>query len=718
MVGRFRLSTAASKLRKPGKQVGDALYLHCSAIGSRNSRRVAAVDSAVRLAGIGRQAFNVVKLRGKDLRRISLLAYQGFDLSPFPALLDSWTVDLTAKSASHRSYRASRNPPILHRKELLLPLDDPRRKAFGDLTEALENRGLFIDPKSIGFRRQWETRLREARIAIVNHEVVDVAGADSSATETGRPVARHRTAISRPGLSAPMKALDRHGFLNGNYTLFDYGCGRGGDLAALAAAGIPACGWDPYFAPDAPLKASDLVNLGFVLNVIEEPQERTEVLQAAYKLARRLLSIAVMTSGRMPSGQLLPHRDGFLTTRGTFQRSFSQQELRTLVEGSIGEEAIAVGPGVFFVFRDKVLEQRFLDRRRRRSPAPAPFRTTVPPVDRRPVARAEALLEENRELVDSMWQRALELGRLPHLDELQSELGHEILARLGSLAKATRLACAVHDGDDLAGTAQARTDDLTLYFALNLFGNRQRYRELPLELQRDVRAFFGSYANAQSCARKLLFSLADPEVLEAVSAEAQADGVGHFDGMGSIQVDSRLLDHLPIELRAYVGCAEQLYGDISEADLVRLKLGSRKVTLLKYHHYEVSPLPLLRERVKIDLRRQRIRIHDYGRRGPAYLLYMKSLYMDESLPGFSVQRAFDKKLASLGLLRPEAPDPPWSEFARILWQRRLAIRGYDIVPIRESTLSDNPGHGVRAQTTPAPRRTEPLSNHGSVDHRK
>lgn len=674
------MKARSSTLRSSGKRVGDALYLHISAIRPQDTRKARAIDAAVRLACIGPQAFNVVKLSRKDPHRVSLLAYQAFDASPFPALLDSWTVNAKDGTCSHRSYRTSRNPPILHRKELLLPLEDPRRTAFAELTETLESHGLFADAKSIGFKRQWETRLRDAGIAIVNHKVIDASQDEPDDGRPAAPIVRFRTAISRNRLSTPMQALNRHGFLDGRYTVFDYGCGRGDDIAALVAAGVTASGWDPHFAPETPQHESDLVNLGFVLNVIEDPRERCEVVRAAFALVRRVLSVAVIPAGREGTSQLRPHGDGFLSSRGTFQKYFTQQQIRSLIKDAIDEVAIPLAPGVFFVFRDKALEQRFLERRCRRNRDIPSLRRARPPTKRNAPKRADALLEENQELVEAVWERAVELGRPPHPDELQEEIGREILARLGSIEKAVRLTLAVSETTTLERAAQARADDLALYFAMNLFGNRKRYRELPAELQRDVRAFFGSYANAEASARSLLFSLGDASVLQEASSQAQAEGVGHFDGVRSIKLDARLLDRLPTRLRAYIGCAEQLYGDIGDADLVKIHIASRKLSLLKYWDYNDSPLPVLRERVKIDLRRQEIRFFGYGTGERRSLLYLKSRYMADNQPGYRRQRAFDTRLASFGLLPLEGPNPTLSEFVRLLSERGLAVQGFDIVP--------------------------------------
>ena len=73
---------------------------------------------------------------------------------PFPALATSWLVDLDAGTVGYRTYADSLNSPILQRKELLLPADDPRRKAWAALTAAGESVGLFDDPRRIGSQRQ------------------------------------------------------------------------------------------------------------------------------------------------------------------------------------------------------------------------------------------------------------------------------------------------------------------------------------------------------------------------------------------------------------------------------------------------------------------------------------------------------------------------------------------------------------------------------------
>lgn len=56
--------------------------------------------------------------------------------------------------------------------------------------------------------------------------------------------------------------------------VFDYGCGRGDDIAGLNEIGIQCTGWDPHYASENSISNADVVNLGFVVNVIEDPAER------------------------------------------------------------------------------------------------------------------------------------------------------------------------------------------------------------------------------------------------------------------------------------------------------------------------------------------------------------------------------------------------------------------------------------------------------------
>ena len=674
-----RAETLTDRTVRSGKQVGGALYLHVSALEGASETRRRAVDRAAHLAGIADSAFNVVKIQGKSPTRVSLLAYEDFDQNPFPALLEGWTVDLKEKRSVRRSYRNSGNPPILHRKELLLAADDPRRDTFARLTDELERRGLFEKPHLIGFRRQWERRLADAGICVRGHLVTDEATGSQSRTETQQSVNRHRTAISRNKLSVPMQALARHGFLTGDHSVFDYGCGRGDDLSILIDAGVQAKGWDPHYSVEKCLEESDIVNLGYVLNVIEDPDERVETLQAAFRLTKQVLAISVLVLGKADTSGLRRYRDGFLTGAGTFQKYFSQEQIRWLIERATQQEPVAVGPGLFFVFRDKIVEQRFLEKRHHRPRNVSNLLRASPLRSEVRTSRSEALLEQNREVVEAMWSKALELGRLPHLDELGPSLRRELVERLGSVRKTAKLAAMEYDTDALEQQRKARIEDLAVYFGLNLFSKRRRYRELPLELQRDIKAFFGSYARADETGQDLLYSLGDPKVIYDAALEASSQGVGFLDGMHSLQLDGRLLDRLSGPLRAFIGCGEQIYGEIKDVDLVKIHIQSSKLTLLRYDNYDLVPLPRLRDGVKINLREQDVRFFQVDNTRRPKLLYMKSRYMAADLEGYERQKAFDDQFRALGLFDLDHGRPAIDELIAGLRSANLVVRGFEFV---------------------------------------
>src|SRR6266849_2811355 len=100
-------------------------------------------------------------------------------------------------------------------------------------------------------------------------------------------ILRHRTAIRRYAHSRPIALARAHGLIVQGRSLLDYGCGLGGDVQMLRDAAIEAEGWDPHYRPDTTIRGADCVNLGYVLNVIEDAGERERTLRTAFDLATR-----------------------------------------------------------------------------------------------------------------------------------------------------------------------------------------------------------------------------------------------------------------------------------------------------------------------------------------------------------------------------------------------------------------------------------------------
>ncbi len=663
-----------------GKRMPDGVYAHVEALPSLPDELRAAVDAARALAELDGEAFQVVKF-AREGWRLSLLAYPGFFAEPFPALAAGWVVDLGARSVTRRSYAVDGNPPILHRKELLLPPAHPRARDFAELTAAAERLGLFADTRAIGTRRPWEARLARLGVRLDGHRLVERAR--EAAPEA--PVQRHRTALQRYSLSTPMQALFRHGYLDGRHRVFDYGCGRGDDVRLLAELGVDAAGWDPHFAAGEEKREAEVVNLGFVINVIEDAQERREALAGAYRLARTVLAVAALLGGRTAFEQHRLFRDGVLTTRGTFQKYFSQPELREYLEETLGREPVAVAPGVFFIFREDAEEQRFLAARQTQARCPVRLPKMEAERPARPERPARAprpprlsRWEQHRDLAEGFWGRCLELGRLPREGEYPRLA--ELRAALGAPKTVLKRLREERGEASIEAARRARMDDLLVYLALNVFERRRSFRRLPEGLQRDIAGFWGSYGAAQGEATKLLFSLGKTEVIGEACAAAAKAGVGHLDGEHSLQLCSALVPRLPAVLRAYVGCAARLYGEVEGADLVKIHVQSGKLSLMTYDDFAGKALPRLLERVKIDLRAQRVVFFDYGEAEGVQLLYGKSRYVGEDFEGYAEQAAFDEALAQTGIdLSGFGPEAGALEGA--LRERGVRVEGFGIVPV-------------------------------------
>ena len=424
-------------------------------------------------------------------------------------------------------------------------------------------------------------------------------------TTPSEPISRHRTAQRRSALSKPVRLLLDLGFLDGRHAVFDYGCGRGDDLRLLAEMDISATGWDPAFHPDGERRPADIVNLGFVLNVIEHPDERRETLRAAWSLARKALIVSVMLGYESKREQFEAYSDGVVTRHDTFQKYFTQDEFRSYVEESLDANAVPVAAGICLVFRDPMEEQLFLLARQQ-------VRREWRLLRREPSSEAiAAILEEHRPRVDAYWRRTLELGRPASADECPDAMP---LTRLvGSWRRVHEWVARFFDPRELEAAAVGRQEDLLVYFALGHFGRRRPYAELPPRLQRDVRFFFGNITKAKAAGKRALYAIADRErVLEAAVFCHDELGIGKLNELHDLAFHQSVLgDCLPL-VRIYVGCALTLFGEAGSIDLIKVHLQSSKVTFLRYDDFE-TVRPRLVERIKVDLPRLRVDFFDYVR---------------------------------------------------------------------------------------------------------
>ena len=492
-----------------------------------------------------------------------------------------------------------------------------------------------------------------------------------------RGINREKTALTRTSLSYPMRLLLTHGFLEGSHSVFDYGCGKGDDVRCLGEIGVAATGWDPAYFPDTSLSSADIVNLGYVLNVIEDPAERVDVCREAYELAGKVLVVSVMLGYERKRAQFASWGDGVVTERKTFQKYFTQDEFRSLVEDVLGVTPIALAPGVCLVFRDEVAEQSFLLARnevRRR------WRLLEAPTEEM-LGEIRSIADENRQLINLLRELQLELGRHPHQEEFPAQA--DITRLFGSWARCQRAIDQLFDAEEAQNAARSRREDLLVYLALLQFGKRRAYKHMPDRLRRDIRHFFGNIRSAYEEARTLLFSVGDTSVIVDASRIAFDQGIGWLQGDHDLQFHRSQLGACPPVLRVYVGCGLKLFGDVEAVDLIKVHLWSGKVSFQIYDDLEEAPIPLLRERIKVSLRTQTVEFFDYYGPYEPQPLFWKSRYVPDAFAHYVEQEAFDAQLGELGIVvDDDGFGPGLAELNERLNAAGVVIDGFELSTTR------------------------------------
>lgn len=152
----------------------------------------------------------------------------------------------------------------------------------------------------------------------------------------GVTVAPGATAITRRQASVPARFIVALLRPPVGATILEYGAGRGKDVQWYDSLGYEVYGYDPYqkaskwVSPTRPAPGNqyDMVMVPYVLNVIEDREERLATLQDAWSYVRPggILVVSTRTPTEIRAaarkGNWKKHKDGFLTSphaRTTFQ---------------------------------------------------------------------------------------------------------------------------------------------------------------------------------------------------------------------------------------------------------------------------------------------------------------------------------------------------------------------------------------------------------------
>ncbi|MGB3654694.1 MAG: DNA phosphorothioation-associated putative methyltransferase [Rivularia sp. (in: cyanobacteria)] len=426
-------------------------------------------------------------------------------------------------------------------------------------------------------------------------------------------IERHRAAIYRTDLSRPIRLAIEFDIINTKTTFFDYGCGHGSDVKKLAAMKVRSAGWDPYYSPDAPLKPADVVNLGYILNVIEDTQERLCSLQNAWKLTKKVLIVAAQVLVSAPSSKnQIAYGDGVVTLRNTFQKYYEQGELKKYIDSSLEVDAVPVALGIYFVFRDEQEKENFrAEYYQTRIIAPRIYLATK---------KYEDCKIELAPLIKFYIKR----GRLPVQGELEPEIEEKILLEFSNIRRAFKVILQATDEAEWDAIAYRRSLDIQVYLALVQFKEeRPRFSELPEKIRHDIKAFFGTYRDACEIADEKLFSLGQPEVIKAACKKSK---IGKRTP-SALYVHTTALGELEPLLRIYEGCASRVFGRPEETTLIKLHFNEPQISYLYYPDFDTDAHPALKAGLVIDLKTFKITRRDYSKRKNPPILHRKETFV-------------------------------------------------------------------------------------------
>jgi DNA phosphorothioation-associated putative methyltransferase len=662
-----------------GKALPTAVYLHKTALSEALPNELYDfISSTIENLRIT-DDWNILKLYKRDFK-IALLNYPEFDTYAYPALNQSITIDIEEQTYRTTNYSNSDNPPILHRKETFVLASYPHLQTFKQITEEGEAIELYKNTKTIGFKQQWQRLIKRkgfeldqfGRLKKLNF----IQGKPEEIKEDVKPqqitIKRHLTAINRDRLSAPFQKLAKYGYLNGEHSILDYGCGLGDDLTELEAHGLNINGWDPVHKAEGNKTKSDIVNLGFVLNVIEDQTERSDTLKQAFDHSNKLLIVSVMLTNESKQEQYKPYKDGVITKWQTFQKYYSQTQIREYIEATLNTKTVTFGQGIIAIFKNNQFEELFYLEQQYQNNNWQHL-TVRPKAKQYTPKEQKSIFDKNQTLCEDFWQHALHFGRIPANDEF--EQSQQIRSLFGSHNKAFIAISDYFETEQYDQAIQKRTNDLLVYFALSLFAKRQAKSNMPSRLTRDIKAQFDSYNQCLDQAQNLLFSVGKTQTIANACYQAYNQfNLGQLQDSHSYIFPQILLNSMPAVIRLYVGCAIQLYGDVDEIDLIKVHMRSGKVTLLKYDDFKKN-LPLLTERIKIKLVDLDIDFFTYGDEYPLQPLYNKIDFIDKKLPDYKKQQSFDKKISDMlkGIEKHDWPN--WEILQKVFEYKKVTLKG-------------------------------------------
>ncbi|MEM8830993.1 MAG: DNA phosphorothioation-associated putative methyltransferase [Cyanobacteria bacterium P01_G01_bin.19] len=654
---KFSEIVSSCKNSKVGKHLPTALYVHANALShldpilkdyERQGRRLVADSSNA----------TIIKL-GIDRPKISYLYYPEFDRDPHPQLHQSIVVDLAEEQVSVRQYHNSHNPPILHRKETFVAADYPLYETFKELTQQEVALGLLDNSRHIGTLQEWTRLLLQQGITFEDHRVVCPINSPLAKKQTVL-IERHKAALKRSELSRPVRTAIEAGIFREGYSFFDYGCGHGEDVRCIAELGYQSSGWDPFYRPEGEIQSADVVNLGYIINVIEDIAERRQTLIDAWKLTEKVLIVSAQVLVDDRRRGLIAYGDGIVTNRNTFQKYYEQEELKLYIDQVLEVDSIPAGLGMYVIFRHEAEAESFRASRLYSSLSTPRIQAKV------------RNFEDYKELLTPLMNFYTKRGRLPVKGEIPEEA--DIKAEFRSFQRAFKLIVQATDRDEWDAITDRRREDLLVYLALGKFSGRPTIRKLAPEVKADVKALFGSYKQACNVADLLLLHVGDMDKIANLCRESKIGK--HLNNAIAVHVSA--LEKLPPLLRLYEGCASRNFYRLENANIIKLYYNKPKITYLVYPEFDTLAHPTLQATMEVDLHNLSVTYHDISDETNPLILHQKDALVAPDYPSYKQFVRLTKKEQRSGLLENRDAIRRLHGWLRCLREHEVKIEGHKL----------------------------------------
>jgi DNA phosphorothioation-associated putative methyltransferase len=288
---------------------------------------------------------------------------------------------------------------------------------------------------------------------------------------------------------------------------------------------------------------------------------------------------------------------------------------------------------------------------------------------------AELRLEEVRHSLEPLMEAMASLGRLP--DPTEFDDAGAVSERFGSLKRAFAAIQRITDAETWQSIARRRREDLLVYLALSRFRTRPALSQLPLTLQRDMRAFFGRYSKACAEADALLFKTGQEGAIDEACKRATVGKLLPDD----LYVHRSTLDSLEPLLRIYEGCGRAYLGEVDGANIIKIHRRSGKLSYLVYPDFDNDPHPALLRCVRLNLRTRQIECYEYARSSNPPVLHRKESFLSASDPRHARFAKLTAQEERHGLLADPTGIGTREGWARCLSDRGLRLQGHRLVRV-------------------------------------